>query len=223
MAGDEPRVISFDCYGTLVDWETGISDAFIRTAAEDDVWLEPGAVLDLYQEIEHEVEAERYRPYREVLEETARRIADRLGWDLDPDRASFLPESLPDWPVFPDTAEALTRLKARYGIAILSNVDDDLLEGTLERIGVEFDWTVTAQAVQSYKPAPAHFREAIRRAGGPERLLHAAQSYFHDIEPARELGLSVVWVNRQNQEQPPGPDPGAVVDDVAGLADWLGV
>lgn len=214
--------ITFDCYGTLVDWEAGITGSFIDAAAADGVSLDADEVITAYHRVERRVQAGAYRRYHDILCETALRVAERLGWPLTPRRADFLAETLPDWPVFDDTRPALERLKSRYRLAILSNIDDDLLAATIERIGVEFDWTVTAQGTRSYKPAHGHFREALRLLGGArERWLHAAQSYFHDIRPARELDVSAVWVNRKDEVQPEGPAPLHVVRDLAELADWL--
>lgn len=214
-------VITFDCYGTLIDWEAGIGQAFARAAARDGVRLNPSAVLQAYLELEPAVEAEAFRPYREVLAETARRVAARLGWRLDPARATFLAESLPDWPAFDDTNPALERLARRgYRLGILSNVDDDLLAGTLRHLTVTFDLVVTAQQVRSYKPAPAHFLRARERLAG-RRWLHAAQSYFHDVAPARALGVPVAWINRKQEPAPAGAAPDRVFATLTGLADWL--
>lgn len=218
------ETVTFDCYGTLVDWEGGIAEAFLKSAAEDGLALEPAEVISAYHVVEPKVQAGPYRRYRDMLAETALRVAERLGWPLTPGRAGFLASCLPDWPVFPDTRPALERIKSRFKIAILSNIDDDLLAATLQRIGVDFDWAITAQQTRSYKPAPGHFREAIRRVGGQrERLLHAAQSLFHDIRPACELGLSAIWVNRKAEVRVDGPPPLSEVVDLTGLADWLGV
>lgn len=214
--------ISFDCYGTLVDWESGISQAFIDAAAQDGLEFEREAIIHTYHIVEPVVEAGPHRPYREVLAETALGVAAKLDWPLAPERSGFLAESLPDWPVFEDTRPALERLKSRFQIAILSNVDDDLLAGTIGRIGVEFDWLVTAQQTRSYKPAHGHFLEAVRRLDGrPERLLHAAQSWFHDMRPTTELGIAAVWVNRGGDAVGEGARPLHVVENLAGLADWL--
>lgn len=215
--------ISFDCYGTLVDWVRGISGAFAEAAASDGVELAAGDVIAAYHEIEPEVQSDAYRPYREVLDETALRVAAKLGWALAPERAGFLAESLPEWPVFLDTRPALERLKDRYELAILSNIDDDLLQATLRRIGAEFDWTVTAQQVRSYKPERAHFLEALGRLDGDRRrLLHVAQSKFHDVQPCGELGIDCVWVNRQGEGLDAGLEPLHVVKDLAELVEWLG-
>ncbi len=215
------ETVSFDCYGTLVDWEAGIRGAFRQAAAADGVELDGDRIISAYHAIEPQVQSEDYRSYREVLAATALGVARRLGWHLEPQRARFLAESLPDWPVFPDTRPALERLKSRFAIAILSNVDDDLLRGSIDRIGVEFDWTITAERVRSYKPAPAHFRAALERAGGAARLLHAAASYFHDIGPAAELGIAAVWINRKAEQAPRKGGPRHTVSDLTELVDWL--
>lgn len=214
-------VITCDCYGTLIDWEGGIGAAFAAAAAPDGVTLDRAAVLRAYAEVEPAVQGERYRSYRAVLAETARRVAVRCGWSLSEKRASFLADSLPDWQPFADTNPALDRLAAgSYRLGILSNVDDDLLAGTLRHFGVTFDLLVTAEQVRSYKPAPAHFHVARRWMEG-RRWLHAAQSLFHDVRPAQSLGISVAWVNRKGE---PGSNGDHVVREfrtLLELADWL--
>ena len=190
-------VLTFDCYGTLVDWERGIAEAFGTAAGADGVTLDRAAILRAYHELEPMVQADRYRRYRDVLAITARAVADRLGWKLAPGREAFLPESLPSWPPFPDTNAALGRLRdAGHRLAILSNVDDDLLAGTRRHLAVEFDFVITAQQVGSYKPAPGHFVAARERIGEAP-WLHVAQSYFHDVQPARALGVPSAWINRK--------------------------
>ena len=214
-------VVTFDCYGTLIDWEDGIASAFVREAAADGVSLDQSRIIGAYHEIEPTVEAERYEPYRDVLARTARRVADRLGWELSEERSRFLPESLPDWSPFPDTNPALVDLAAAgYRLGILSNVDDDLLERTRTHFPVDFEIIVTAAQVRSYKPAPGHFLEARRRIG-PARWLHAAQSWFHDVVPAHELGIPVAWVNRKSERRSEDSEPDAEVANLTGLSDWL--
>lgn len=193
-------VITFDCYGTLIDWAGGIGQAFVRAAAEDGVRIRPDAAVAAYAAIEPLVEAEAYRSYRAVLAESAHRAAATLGWPIPHERARFLPDSLRHWPAFPDTNAALERLAAAgYALAILSNVDDDLLAETSRHLTAPFEFVVTAQQVRSYKPAHGHFTEARRRIGD-RRWLHAAQSYFHDVEPACELGIPVAWINRTDEQ-----------------------
>jgi 2-haloacid dehalogenase/putative hydrolase of the HAD superfamily len=214
-------VITFDCYGTLIDWESGIAEAFLSAARAEGGALDRDAVLAAYAEIEPRVEASGYRRYHEVLTETAVEVARRLGWRVDRDRAGFLAESLPGWRPFPDTAPALTALRERgYGLGILSNVDDDLLAGTRRHFPVSFDLLVTAEQVGSYKPAAGHFLEARRRLSG-RRWLHAAQSYFHDVEPTVALGIPVVWVNRKGERPAGAARPDAEVATLAELVSWL--
>lgn len=216
------RVLTFDCYGTLVDWETGIWRAFHAAAAEDGVSLDRDAVVAAYHAIEPMVESGPFRPYRDVLVETARRVAAECGWSIDRSRAEFLPRSLPDWPVFADTNPALERLAAHYRLGILSNVDHDLLAGTERNLAVEIDFQVTADRVESYKPDLAHFEAARPFVGNANTWLHVAQSLFHDVVPASCMGIPVVWINRKG-ERPPAdsPRPDRELPDLAALADWL--
>jgi 2-haloalkanoic acid dehalogenase type II len=216
-------IITFDCYGTLIDWESGITKAFQAEAARSGVELRRADVIGAYMSEEPQVEAGPFQSYREILTETGRRVADRLQWKLGPDRASFLADSLHTWEPFPDTNPALERLATRYQLGFLSNVDDDLLEATRRHFPVQFDLIITAQQVRSYKPGHAHFRKALARVG-PKKLLHAAQSYFHDVVPTRSIGIPVVWVNRKNESPAPGgPLPDYEVRNLTGLAELLGV
>lgn len=214
-------VITFDCYGTLIDWESGIAEAFLSAAAADGKSLDRRAVLAAYAEVEPAVEAPGYRRYRDVLAETAVQVGRRVGWRLDAGRAGFLAESLPGWKPFGDTNQSLEALRADgYALGILSNVDDDLLAGTRKQLTVDFDLLVTAEQVGSYKPAHGHFREAGRRLQG-KRWLHAAQSWFHDVAPAAALEVPVVWVNRGREPPRAGARPTGEVPDLAGLVEWL--
>ncbi len=214
-------VVTFDCYGTLIDWDAGITRAFQDAARGHGVGLDPAALHAAYEEIEPLVEAETYRTYRSVLTETARRAAARLGWPLDEAQARFLAESMPGWRPFTDTNPALERLAgAGYRLGILSNVDDDLLAATCRQFLVRFELCVTAQQVKSYKPAHGHFLRARERLG-QSRWLHAAQSYFHDVEPARTLGIPVAWINRGGQHAPHGGSADREFRTLSQLADWL--
>lgn len=214
-------VITFDCYGTLVDWEGGITRAFAEVAADDGLIVDPQTVLAAHAEIEPRIQRAGYTTYREVLRRTAKGIADRLGWSLSDERAAVLAESLPTWEPFEDTNPALRRLAdAGHELGILSNVDDDLLSGTLRQLSVRFDILVTAEQLRSYKPAHAHFVEARRRLG-KRRWLHAAQSHFHDVVPARELGVPVAWVNRKSEICAGDVRPDHELRTMTDLADWL--
>jgi 2-haloacid dehalogenase/putative hydrolase of the HAD superfamily len=214
-------VITFDCYGTLIDWESGISGAFLRAGAAEGVTLNRDDVLHAYADLERNVEAEGYRNYREILRETATQVARTLGWPLTTEHAGFLGESLPSWQPFPDTNPALERLVASgCRLGILSNIDDDLLAATRKHFTVEFDIVITAQQIRSYKPGHAHFLTARERLGDA-RWLHAAESNFHDIVPTNALGIDNAWINRLRQRELPGGTPTYALNDLAGLADAI--
>jgi 2-haloacid dehalogenase/putative hydrolase of the HAD superfamily len=216
------EIITFDCYGTLIDWESGISGAFLRAAAADGVTLRRDDVLRAYANIERNVEAEDYRSYREILGDTAVRVANALDWPLAADRATFLADSLPSWPPFPDTNPSLERLVAAgCKLGILSNIDDDLLAATRKHFTVDFDIVITAQQVRSYKPGHAHFLTAKERIGQTP-WLHAAESNFHDIVPTNALGIDNAWINRLRQQALPGGTPMFEFGDLTGLADAIG-
>lgn len=211
-------LITFDCYGTLIDWRTGIRDAFARAAAEAGIDVDANALLDAYNVYEPEVEGERYRRYREVLTETGVRAAQSLGWTIDNARAGFLADSLPSWQPFPDTNAALESLVASgHQLAILSNVDDDLIAATRRHFTVDFTFVITAQQVKSYKPALNHFLAARERTAGM-RWLHAAQSDFHDIIPTNALGVPNAWINRLGERALEGGVPTFEYPDMASFA-----
>ena len=221
MSGRPYDVVTFDCYGTLIDWKGGISHAFAAAATRDGARVDAEAVLAAYLAIERVVEHEAYRSYRDILIESARRAGAQLGWSLDAAGAAFLPESLQDWPAFPDTNPALERLAAAgYRLGILSNVDDDLLAASRRRLTVPFEIVVTAQQVRSYKPAHAHWDEARRRIGDA-RWLHAAQSYYHDVSAARGLGIPAAWINRHGEPVGSAGPPDRMLKNLTELADWL--
>jgi 2-haloalkanoic acid dehalogenase type II len=212
--------ITFDCYGTLIDWESGIFQAFSTEAARAGWTIERQALLAAYHEIEPQVEAGEYRRYRDVLAESAVLIAERFGLPIPRERASFLAESLPSWPPFPDTNPALARLAAAgVHLGILSNVDEDLLAGTRRHLDAEFDLIVTADQVRCYKPGLAHFRAARQRLGPSPRWLHAAQSYLHDVDPCKALGIPVAWINRKRETAGPAGAPDYEFPDLTGLAE----
>jgi 2-haloacid dehalogenase/putative hydrolase of the HAD superfamily len=220
---DKQHILTFDCYGTLIDWEAGIAAAFEREAAREGKKLERVALLAAYAECEAEIEEGAYTTYREVLAAAARCAALALGWNLQGRRAGFLATSLPSWKPFPDTLASLRRLAPRFALGILSNVDDDLLEETQRYFSIEWDVIVTAEQVRSYKPAHAHWIEARRRMEGRyPRWTHVAQSYYHDVVPALALGLPVVWVNRRGERlEPEQRPPTHEVKSLAEAADLL--
>jgi 2-haloalkanoic acid dehalogenase type II len=213
--------VTFDCYGTLIDWESGIGNALSADAAASGRTVSPRECVDVYAEQEPQIEAEGFRRYRDVLTEASRRTARRLGWETPSERASFLARSLPSWQPFPDTNGALERLAgAGVRLGILSNVDEDLIAATRRLFTVPFELVVTAEAVRSYKPGHAHFQVARERIGNAG-WLHAAQSYFHDVVPAKALDIPVAWINRKNQIAGSAGKPDAEFRDLAAFAEWM--
>jgi 2-haloacid dehalogenase len=219
------RVLTFDCYGTLIDWERGILDALRPVCARHGASRSDDELLALFARTEAPIQQGPYRPYREVLREAMVRLGRHLGFELQSREAEALARSLPSWPPFPDTVPALRRLARRFALGVISNVDDDLFAGTSDRLGVRFEWVVTAQQVGSYKPARANFHRALERIGRPwDQVLHVAQSLFHDVAPARSLGLATVWVDRRagragtGATPPSDPRPDLEVPDLATLA-----
>lgn len=219
------QCLSFDCYGTLIDWETGISSALRPILETHGISVERDRLLELYGKAETEIEAGPYRIYREVLKAVLVKLGETLGFAPSPDDLNSFGMSVVDWPAFPDSSEALRALKDRYRLIILSNIDDDLFRSSEKTLGVEFDHIFTAQQIGSYKPARRNFEYLIRHAGvPPQKILHAAQSLFHDIAPARELGLATVWVNRRHglfgfgATPPAEAEPDAEVPDLRSLA-----
>ncbi|MGZ4815294.1 MAG: haloacid dehalogenase type II [Terriglobales bacterium] len=190
--------LTFDCYGTLIDWETGILSALKPLLAAHNREFGDQKLLELYGTLEAQAEAGEYRSYRQILRFVTQRIGSRLSFALHEDEIDTLPNSLPRWPAFPDTVDALRRLKLRYKLAIISNTDDDLFAETAKTLQVPFDFVITAQQARSYKPSHRNFELALERIGLPrEKVLHCAQSIYHDIVPARKLGIANVWMNRR--------------------------
>ncbi len=218
-----PRVITFDCYGTLIDWNEGISAALIAEGERQGFHVVRETTLEAYHAAEPRLQSARYRTYREVLTLLENEIATLLGWEA-PASPGYLADSLPSWRPFADANRSLERLAAMgFGLGILSNIDDELLAATRQHFDVDFELLVTAQQVRSYKPAAPHFERALETLGGDRSaLLHIAQSYFHDIRPATRMGIDAVWVNRLSEAIPDGgPSPTAEVTDLDAAVDWV--
>ena len=192
--------VTFDCYGTLIDWETGAYDAFQKEADRDGFTINRDQLIPLFVEIQHEVQSGSYELYAEVLRRTAVRAAKEMEWDLESSRAQFLPDSVPRWPAFRETNAQLERFAKKFEIGILSNIDDKLLGATRRHFRVDFDLVVTAQQVRSYKPDPAHFKECARRIGGKSGWVHIASGYETDVEPLLKMRVPVIWINRRGQK-----------------------
>lgn len=225
MKFDRFSVLTFDCYGTLIDWETGILGAIHGVLKPRGIERADDELLTLFGELESPIQFGTFRRYREVLDLTMGELCRRLGFAPTLTELTAISRSLPEWRPFPDTVAALKTLATRYQLGVISNVDDDLFEGSARQLGVKFDWVVTAQQARSYKPSLNNFRHALQQIGKPwDQVLHCAQSLFHDVGPAKSLGLATVWVNRRagkpgaGATPPSTAKPDLVVDDMATLA-----
>jgi 2-haloalkanoic acid dehalogenase type II len=207
VAGE--RWATFDCYGTLIDWNGGIRGELVRLFGEE----RADALLVRYHVLERELEGDGTRTYREVLTEAMRGLA------APPDEEDALARSLPGWKPFSEAPQALEAARERgWKLAILSNTDRDYIEASLEQLGVPFELAIVASEVGSYKPALGHWRAFEERVGrSPD--VHVAASLFHDIGPANELGLRSIWINRLGET--PGPQPTRELPDLARLPETL--
>jgi len=205
---------TFDCYGTLIDWERGITDALMPLLP---AWIDRDELARRYIRVEAQVEAEAYRPYRDVLDEAGARVLASLGVDAP----SPLPASLPAWRPFAEVPAALAELRRRgRKIAILSNVDRDLIGSSIPRLGLEPDLVITAQDCGSYKPASRHWRMFNERSGaGADVTVHVGASQYHDMRPAAALGYRTVFVDRHGEKLETSPT--RVIGDLAPLADVI--
>ncbi|MYA32889.1 MAG: haloacid dehalogenase [Gemmatimonadales bacterium] len=214
-------LLTFDCYGTLIDWEGGILAA-LRAAYPEAAAVDDERLLGEFHAAQNRLKTSEYRPYRRLLTETSVEVARANGWDTSDESAAGVPASIPSWRPFPDTNPALSRLAtAGVTLGILSNIDDDLLAGTLKHFKVDFDLLGTAQRLRSYKPAAPHFERGREWAAGFDRWLHVAQSLFHDVVPATSLRIPVLWVNRKGESRPDDADPVHVAANLARAAEWL--
>ena len=219
------EALTFDCYGTLIDWEAGLTSAFATVLEAHGIEADSEDVLSRYARHEAAAEAGPYRRYRDVLATGLQGVAGELGFEPTIAELEAFGGSVTDWPAFPDSAAALTRLQERYRLGVITNCDDDLFAASNRRLGVEFDWIVTAQQVGAYKPDEACFHVALERLELPrERILHVAQSLFHDHVPARRLGFSTAWINRRwgrpgsGATPPADAVPDATYPDMASFA-----
>jgi 2-haloacid dehalogenase len=224
------ETLTFDCYGTLIDWETGILRAVRPVIERHGVEARDRAILETYAKLETEFETGEYKRYETVLRHVMDGLGRRFGFNVSAGERDCLVSSLGEWRPFPDTVGALRRLKKRYTLAVVSNVDDHLFAVTARVLEVPFDFVVTAERVRAYKPSDAVFSRALREIGCPrERILHVAQSVYHDIIPAKAIGLATVWINRGlgkdgwGATPPASAEPDLEVPDLETLADLAGV
>jgi 2-haloacid dehalogenase len=202
------EAVTFDCYGTLIDWESGLTEAFRPVFRTRGATFDAEAVLERFAVHEAAAEAGSYRRYRDVLAAALRGVSTDFGIDPTADEIETFAGSVGDWPAFPDTAQALSRLSGRFRLGIITNCDDDLFDASRPRLGVPFDWVITAQQVGAYKPDERNFETAFERIGlARERILHVAQSLYHDHGPAQRLGMTSVWIDRRADRAGSGATP----------------
>ncbi len=218
------RVLTFDCYGTLIDWETGILQTLLPVLFRRDVALSDGEILALYAELEAKAETGTYVKYREVLRKVVQGFGEKFKFTPREEELNALPDSLKNWKPFPDTVDALQTLKERFKLAVISNTDDSLFAETARHLRVKFEWVITAEQVKSYKPSLNNFRQAMEKIGSsPDKILHVAQSVYHDVIPAKSLGLAAVLVRRRGAGAtlPAEGQPDLEVPDLKTLASMV--
>jgi 2-haloacid dehalogenase/putative hydrolase of the HAD superfamily len=217
------KFVTTDCYGTLIDWEKGIGDAFEKEADRDGLTIDRNALLERFFEAQAQIMAGSYELYAEVLRRAAVTVAEEIDWTIEPSRAQFLPDSVARWQPFRESNAAMDRLKERYEIGIISNVDDKLLGISRRHLRTELDIVVTAQQVRSYKPDNTHFRECARRIGGKKGWVHIAAGYETDVAPCLKMNVPVIWVNRHGTKLESGrKTPDATVKNLREAAAKLG-
>jgi 2-haloacid dehalogenase len=223
---DAFEVLTFDCYGTLIDWEAGIVAGIRPVLAAHGVDLTDDQILEGFARHEAALEAGPYQTYRAVLAGSLGGLADELGIEVNAEELATFGESVPGWPAFADSTDALRRLAGRYRLGVITNCDDDLFAASALRLEVPFEWVFTAEQAQDYKPSVAPFVMALNAIDVPkDRVLHVAQSLYHDHIPAQSLGLATAWVNRRHDRPGSGATPAATatpdleVPDLATLAD----
>src|SRR5262245_27741478 len=214
--------VTTDCYGTLIDWEKGILDAFAAEADRDGFSFEEEPFINRFLEVQAEVMSGSYELYAEVLRRTAVTVAGEIGWELEPSRAQFVPASDARVLPFREANAAMDRLGKRYEIGIISNIDDKLLGVSRRHLRTDLDLVVTAQQVRSYKPDPAHFKEAARRIGGKKGWVHICSSYRTDVAPLLKMNVPVIWVNRHGEKLDGRKAPSATVKTLRDAAKKLG-
>lgn len=214
--------VTTDCYGTLIDWEKGIVDAFNAEAERDGFTVDEQRLLERFFPIQIEIMAGSYELYAEVLRRTAVKVAEELGWQLEPARAQFLPDSVARWQPFRESNAAMDRLAKKFEVGIVSNIDDKLLGLSRRHLRTDLELVVTAQQVRSYKPDPAHFKEAARRIGGKKGWLHIGASYYHDVAPLLKMNVPVIWLNRHGEALDGRKAPTATVKTLRDATKLLG-
>lgn len=219
------KVLTFDCYGTLIDWETGISEALTLLLAKHDLTIDPKCLLQMYATHELTERNKPYQSYRMLLRNVVSSLFSEFKLEASTDEQDFLPHSIKNWPPFADTVKSLNFLNQKYQLGVISNIDNDLFEISHSKMPIPFSWIITAEQAQSYKPNLAPFTLALEQIPYPkENILHVAESNYHDIAPAKHLGIKSVWVRRQeisNATLRSSINPDMVVSDLTSLCNLL--
>ena len=218
----EIKTVTTDCYGTLIDWEKGLTETFRKEAARDGVDLDESAFMARFFEVQAEVMSGSYELYAEVLRRAAVKVAGEMDWELEPSRAQFVPNSVAHWQPFREANAAMDRLANRYEVGIVSNIDDKLLGVSRRHLRTPLDIVVTAQQVRSYKPDEAHFKECARRLGSKKGWVHIASGYQTDVAPLLKMKVPVIWVNRHGEKLEGRGKPTAEVKTFRDAAARLG-
>lgn len=216
--------VTFDVYGTLIDWESGVYEAFENEAARTDFkMVDKAELIERFNAHQEEIKSGSYELYAEVLRRLALKIADDIDWDLEPSRTNFLPDSVVRWKPYREANAALDRIAKKYQVGLVVDIDDKLLVASRRHIRSDFDIVVTAQQVRSYKPETAHFTETARRIGGKKGWIHVGSSYYYDVAPSLKAKLPTVWVNRKKEKlpDPKAKKPDLEVKNLRELADKL--
>ncbi|MEG4582704.1 haloacid dehalogenase type II [Microcoleus sp. MON1_C5] len=225
------EVVSFDCYGTLIDWERGILAALKQLLSHREIDFSDDGILELFAAVESELEdaSNSYIKYRDILQEIVKKLGKNFNFVPTETEINCLVDSVKNWQPFPDSVAALESLKQKYKLVVISNIDDDLFAETAKHLKVEFDWLITAEQVRSYKPSTRNFEIALETMGiSADKLLHVAQSIYHDIVPATSMGISTVWVNRRHDKTgfgatlPASGQPDLEVPDLKTLVEMIG-
>ena len=215
--------LTFDCYGTLIDWEAGLGAAFAEILDQHGVAYDQDDVLVRFARHEAAAEAGAYRRYRDVLAAGLKGVAGELGFEPTSEDVEGFSRSVEDWPAFSDSTDALRRLQSQFRLGVLTNCDDDLFAASNRRLDVDFDWVITAEQVGSYKPNERNFQAMLDRLGLPQdRIVHVAQSLFHDHAPAKRLGFTTVWIDRRHDRPGSGATPPADAHPDATFPDMRG-
>jgi len=213
--------VTVDCYGTLIDWEKGLGEAFKAEAAEDGLTLNVDKFITRFHEVRRQITAGSYELYAEVLRRATVKVAGEFGWTVEPSRAQFVPDSVARWTPFREANAAMDRLGRKYKLGVISNIDDKLLGISRRHLRTELDLVVTAQQVRSYKPEPAHFREFARRIGTRKGWIHIGSDYENDVAPLLKMRVPVIWLNRKREKLDGRKEPTKTVTTLRDATKYL--